>query len=119
MVGRRLDILHHVGVVQFHTNFTAGVHVFLGVAQFHVALCPVEQRRCDYGIAQRREAVGHVLDVMVHTEDFLHHDHPLGGIGRTGDISTEFKAVSRLQLDCFTHLGPPEFAMLQILEWRG
>src|SRR5256884_4167852 len=108
---RLLRFLHrsaHVldGVVdrQLAAHGAAALDVGLLVAGLEAALDAVEEGGRDGEVPVLREAVGDVLDVMVHAEDLLDHDQGAAGrAARRGFIGGELVSVFGGQGDHLTH----------------
>ena len=65
MLRRRLDIGHHLGVIELHAIAAATVDIVLRVAELDAFLDAVEQRWRAHRVALPGKAIAHVADVVL------------------------------------------------------
>src|SRR6266581_3303617 len=100
----RADVLHRVVDRQLAAHGAAALDVRLLVARLEAALDSVEDRGRDGQVAGLREAVGDVLDVVIHAEDLLDHDQRAPRLsGRRGLVGGELVSVFGGQVDHLSH----------------
>src|SRR6266566_2059389 len=100
----RADVLHRVVDRQLTAHGAAALDVRLLVARLEAALDSVEDRGRDGQVAVLREAVGDVLDVVIHAEDLLDHDQRAPRLsGRRGLVGGELVSVFGGQVDHLSH----------------